>query len=162
LESRKYQLKQQIIEALKAKDNDLFSLLKSQWAHRFGVESLEELQNLEITPVHTPITDQNKKKNEQSQDRLFDVDEKNSKNDDDSKEIESKKEPQKAVRPNDLGNEKFFEIKSNELINKENYKNKINNKVIENKNVQKIDALVPLPPKPKYSYLNKWLFRSYS
>ena len=52
LESRKYQLQQQIIEALKANDNDLYSLLKSQWAHRFGVESLEELKNLDITLIN--------------------------------------------------------------------------------------------------------------
>ena len=48
--SRKYQLQQQIIEALKANDDDLYSLLKSQWAHRFGVESLEELTSLDLNP----------------------------------------------------------------------------------------------------------------
>ena len=48
LESRKYQLQRQIIEALKSKDSDLYSLLRSQWAHRFGVESLEELKNLDL------------------------------------------------------------------------------------------------------------------
>ena len=52
MESRKYQLQKQIIEALKANDDDLYSLLKSQWAHRFGVESLEELKNLDLTNLN--------------------------------------------------------------------------------------------------------------
>jgi len=52
LESRKDQLQKQIIEALKANDNDLYSLLKSQWAHRFGVESLEELKNLDLSQLN--------------------------------------------------------------------------------------------------------------
>ena len=52
LESRKYQLQKQIIEALEANDNDLYSLLKSQWAHRFGVESLEELKSLDFNELN--------------------------------------------------------------------------------------------------------------
>jgi len=51
LESRKYQLQKQIIEALKANDNDLYALLRSQWAHRFGVESLEELKSLDLNEL---------------------------------------------------------------------------------------------------------------
>ncbi len=62
MESRKYQLQKQIIEALKANDNDLSVLLKSQWAHRFGVESLEELKSLDLTLVNknTIIEDNHK------------------------------------------------------------------------------------------------------
>ena len=52
MESRKYLLQQQIIEALKANDDDLYSLLKSQWAHRFGVESLEELKSLDLNDLN--------------------------------------------------------------------------------------------------------------
>ena len=52
LESRKYQLKKQIIEALEANDNDLYTLLKSQWAHRFGVDSLEELKSLDLKQLN--------------------------------------------------------------------------------------------------------------
>ena len=52
MESRKYQLQKQIIEALEANDDNLYSLLKSQWAHRFGVESLDELKNLDLNPEH--------------------------------------------------------------------------------------------------------------
>ena len=65
MESRKYQLKQQIIEAIKASDSDLFSLLKSQWAHRYGVESLEELENLDLTILNQKTTNEDNKKNDQ-------------------------------------------------------------------------------------------------
>ena len=67
MESRKYQLQKQIIEALKANDNDLYSLLKSQWAHRFGVESLEELKSLELNQSNqnpTNVDLDNKKTNQ--------------------------------------------------------------------------------------------------
>ena len=52
MESRKYQLRKQIIEAQKANNNDLYFLLKSQWAHRFGVESLDELNNLDLKDLN--------------------------------------------------------------------------------------------------------------
>ena len=58
MESRKYQLQKQIIEALKANDNDLYSLLKSQWAHRFGVDSLEELKSLELNQKPNNVDNQ--------------------------------------------------------------------------------------------------------
>ena len=58
MESRKDQLQQQIIEALRANDKDLYSLLRSQWAHRFGVESLEELKNLDLTPENQKPTNE--------------------------------------------------------------------------------------------------------
>ena len=62
MESRKSQLQKQITEALKANDNDLYSLLKSQWAHRFGVDSLEELKSLDLEQLdQTPNNVDNQK-----------------------------------------------------------------------------------------------------
>ena len=71
MESRKDQLKKQIIEALKANDNDLYSLLKSQWAHRFGVESLEELKNLKLNHVKPTPDNEDNQKIDQSKDSFF-------------------------------------------------------------------------------------------
>ena len=88
MESRKYQLQKQIIEALKANDNDLYSLLKSQWAHRFGVESLEELKNLDLTLLNQKTTNQDNQKIDQSEVYCLKDDKKNSIKDDDNKEKE--------------------------------------------------------------------------
>jgi hypothetical protein len=60
----------------------------------------------------------------------------------------------------ELDNKELFEIKSNVLSAKDNYDVKIINEVRDNKITPKVEALIPLPPKPKYSYLNKWLLRS--
>ena len=74
MDSRKDKLQKQIIEALKANDNDLYSLLKSQWAHRFGVESLDELEKLDLKKLnHNPIDDENQI-NDQLKDDSFMVD----------------------------------------------------------------------------------------
>ncbi len=179
MESRKYQLQKQIIEALKANDNDLYSLLKSQWAHRFGVESLEELknldlsqlnqnpsnlsnqkidqsqENLDLSQLNQPSSDLSNQKIDQSQENSFEGDKEIILEDDDNKGkgIESKK----FESPKD-DNDEAFKIKSYEIVNKESIGSKATNSFKEI-NQNEIEALIPLPPKPKYSYLKKWLLR---
>ena len=155
MESRKYQLQKQIIEALKANDNDLYSLLKSQWAHRFGVESLEELKNLDLSQSNQNPSDLSNQKIDQSQEKSFEGDKEIILEDDDNKEkgIESKK----FESPKD-DNDEAFKIKSYEIVNKESIGSKATNSFKEI-NQNEIEALIPLPPKPKYSYLKKWLLR---
>ncbi len=148
MESRKDQLQKQIIEALKAKDNDLYSLLKSQWAHRFGVESLDELKNLDLTNVDENPPNQDNQKNDQSQDHLSEVE----------KEITN--EVKTAVKSVEIENKESFEIKSFEKLDQDTYENKAINNIWNNKNLPKVKALIPLPPKSKYGFLKKWLFRS--
>ena len=160
MESRKYQLKQQIIEAIKASDNDLFSLLKSQWAHRYGVESLEELEKLDLTISNQKTTNEDNKKNDQLKNYVSDVDNEVSIKDEDQKETEIINDTDKVVKSVDLDNKELFEIKSNVLSDKDNYDVKNINEVRDNKITPKVEVLIPLPPKPKYSYLNKWLLRS--
>ena len=155
MESRKYQLQKQIIEALKANDNDLYSLLKSQWAHRFGVESLEELKNLDLSQLNQNPSDLSNQKIDQPQENSFEGNKEIILEDDDNKGkgIESKK----LESPKD-DNDEAFKIKSYEIVNKESIGSKAANSFKEiNKN--EIEALIPLPPRPKYSYLNKWLLR---
>ena len=155
MESRKYQLHKQIIEALKANDNDLYSLLKSQWAHRFGVESLEELKNLDLSQLNQNPSDLSNQKIDQSQENSFEGDKEIILEDDDNKGkgIESKK----FESPKD-DNDEAFKIKSYEIVNKESIEKKATNSFKEI-NQNEIEALIPLPPKPKYSYLKKWLLR---
>ena len=154
MESRKYQLQKQIIEALKANDNDLYSLLKSQWAHRFGVESLEELKNLDLSQLNQNPSDLSNQKIDQSQENSFEGDKEIILEDDDKgKGIESKK----FESPKD-DNDEAFKIKSYEIVNKESIGIKATNSFKEI-NQNEIEALIPLPPKPKYSYLKKWLLR---
>ena len=160
MESRKYQLKQQIIEAIKASDSDLFSLLKSQWAHRYGVESLEELENLDLTILNQKTTNEDNKKNDQLKNYVSDVDNEVSIKDDNQKETEMINDTDKVIKSVDLDNKELFEIKSNVLSDKDNYEVKTINEVRDYKITPKVEALIPLPPKPKYSYLNKWLVRS--
>ena len=155
MESRKYQLQKQIIEALKANDNDLYSLLKSQWAHRFGVESLEELKNLGLSQSNQNPSELSNQKIDQSQEKSFEGDKEIILEDDDNKGkgIESKK----FESPKD-DNDEAFKIKSYEIVNKESIGSKVTNSFKEI-NQNEIEALIPLPPKPKYSYLKKWLLR---
>ena len=160
MESRKDQLKKQIIEALKAKDTDLDSLLKSQWAHRFGVESLEELKNLDLTLVNKKTIKEDNQKNDQSENDFFEVDKENSIKDDDNKQKEITNEPEKLVNSIEVDKQESLKIKSSEIVNKVNHEKKSINTIMENKNPPKLEALIPLPPKPKYSFLRKWLLRS--
>ncbi len=161
MESRKYQLQKQIIEALKANDNDLYSLLKSQWAHRFGVESLEELKSLDLNQLNQNLTnvdadldvDVDNQKIDQSNEnpaegcKVISIEE----NDNQEKEIKNKE--LESIIDQDY---KAFKNKSYEVVDKES---KVINTVIDNKTNPEINALIPLPPKPKYSYLKKWLLR---
>ncbi len=155
MESRKYQLQKQIIEALKANDNDLYSLLKSQWAHRFGVESLEELENLDLSQLNQNPSNLSNQKIDQSQENSFEGDKEIIPEEDDDKEkgIESKR----VESPKD-DNDEAFKIKSYEIVNKESNGIKAT-KSFKEINQNEIEALIPLPPKPKYGYLKKWLLR---
>ena len=155
MESRKYQLQKQIIEALKANDNDLYSLLKSQWAHRFGVESLEELKNLDLSQLNQNPSNLSNQKIDQPQENSYEGNKEIILEDDDNKGkgIESKK----FESPKD-DNDEAFKIKSYEIVNKESIGRKATNSFKEI-NQNEIEALIPLPPKPKYSYLKKWLLR---
>ena len=153
MESRKYQLQKQIIEALKANDNDLYSLLKSQWAHRFGIESFEELKNLDLSQLNQNPSNLSNQKIDQPQEDSFEGDKEIILEDDDDKGkgIESKK----FESPKD-DNDEAFKIKSYEIVNKESIGSKATSSFKEI-NQNEIEALIPLPPKPKYSYLKKWL-----
>ena len=155
MESRKDQLQKQIIEALKANDNDLYSLLKTQWAHRFGVESLEELKKTEEILVNKTSNNEDNQKNDQSKNNIFEVDKENLIKDDDNQEKEIRNET------NEVGNSLEVEgQKSYEIVDKENHEKKSINPMREYKKPPKVEALIPLPPKPKYSFLRKWLLRN--
>ena len=157
MESRKYQLQKQIIEALKANDNDLYSLLKSQWAHRFGVDSLEELKSLDLEQLNQTPNNVDNQKIDQSKENSFEGEKETSIKDDDnqSKEIINKEVDESVKDEND----KSFTITSYSIADKENDEDKTINQYKDNRSQPEIKALIPLPPKPKYSYLKKWLLR---
>ena len=157
MESRKYQLQKQIIEALKANDNDLYSLLKSQWAHRFGVDSLEELKSLDLEQLNQTPNNVDNQKIDQSKENSFEGEKETSIKDDDnqSKEIINKEVDESVKDEND----KSFTITSYSIADKENDEDKTINPYKESISQPEIKALIPLPPKPKYSYLKKWLLR---
>ena len=155
MESRKDQLQKQIIEALKANDNDLYSLLRTQWAHRFGVESLEELNKTEEILVNKTSNNENNDKNDQSGNNIFEVEKENLIKDDDNKEKEIRNETKKLVKPVEVDSPKSYEI-----VDKENNEKKSIPPISQYKSPPKVEALIPLPPKPKYSFLRKWLLTS--
>jgi len=160
LESRKYQLQNQIIEALKANDNDLYDLLKSQWAHRFGVESLEELKTLDLNQVNQQLSNEDNQKTDQPKDLTFEVDEEIPIKKEDNQKKEITNENKYVIKSDEFKNKESFEIKSYEIADKENHENKAIDPVRDNKSKTKFKALIPLPPQPKYGYLSKWLLRS--
>ena len=156
MESRKYQLQKQIIEAIKANDNDLYSLLKSQWAHRFGVESLEELKSSGLNELNQNLSNLNNQENDQSQENPVEVDKAISIKDDDNQEKEIKNKEVGSIVDE---NHQDFKIKSYQIDDKKKNKDKPIKPVKEHKTQPEIKALIPLPPKPKYGYLIKWLLR---
>ena len=160
LESRKDQLQKQLIEALNANDTDLYTLLKSQWAHRFGVESLEELKNLDLNQARQNSNNEDAQEINQTQDSFVDVDKEISIKDDENQNKETKNQTENLVKPVDFEKKESFESKSYEIVTKEKNSKTSMNLVREYKNPPKVEALIPLPPKPKYSYLRKWLLRS--
>ncbi len=160
MDSRKDQLQKQIIEAIKANDNDLYSLLKSQWAHRFGVESLEELENLDLKQLNQNSIDDDNYINNQSKDYSLMIDNEILIKEEDSQEKGVTNDTDKLVKPVEVENNQLFEIKSNEVVDRKNHENKSINSAREYISPPKVEPLIPLPPKPKYSYLRKWLPRS--
>ena len=159
MESRKYQLQKQIIEALKANDKELYSLLKSQWAHRFGVETLEELNKIDLSQGNDNPTNEDNQKIEKPQNDSFENDEVNSLKDDDMQEKEITNDSEIIDKSVEVENKESFKINSYEIVDKENHEKKATNTVIKYNNQPKVKALIPIPPKPKYSYLNRWLLR---
>ena len=156
MESRKYQLQKQIIEALESKDNDLYALLKSQWAHRFGVESLEELKNLDLDQQIQNLNNLDNKKIEKPQDISSDAEK--------ALHLKENGNQEKEIRVNELDstndkNDQAFRARPHQEVHEENNKIKKANSPIDNKSNIHIQALIPLPPKPKYSYLKKWLIK---
>ena len=160
MESRKDQLQQQIIEARKANDKDLYSLLRSQWAHRFGVESLEELKDLDLTLENQKPTNEDHQETDRSQDDLLQVDKEISIKNDENKDKETINDDKKVNMSVEIENKESFEIKPNEIFEKDNHEKKYINNYGEYKTPPKIETLIPLHPKPKYGYLKKWLQRS--
>ena len=156
MESRKYQLQNQIREALKSNNSDLYSLLKSQWAHRYGVESLEELRNLNLKEPNQNSTDLNNQIIDQSKENSFEVEKVIHKKVDDQIEKEIKNKELESV--NNDQNESL-NIKSYEIVNNEKLENTPQILVKQKTSNNDIKALIPLPPKPRYSYLKKWLIR---
>ena len=153
MEKKKYHLKKQIIEAVKAKDDSLFSLLKSQWAHRFGVESLEELENLDTNQFNQNIESSDDQKIDQSQHNFLDADKAiDENNHTQENEIKTNKFDSIEDKNNELNKIKSYKI--DDLVND---KSESSNKFKKNKDVVKV--LIPLPPKPKYGFLHKWLLR---
>ena len=160
MESRKNQLKKQIVEALKSNDRELYSLLKSQWAHRFGVESLEELNHLDSIKENLNLDEVVDQKIDQVKNNFVGNDLGVS-----FKENDIPINREELLEKNDTF---LNENKAREVVDPINYEanEKINNKVTiketvnlvsETKGVPQVQVLIPIPPKPKYSYLKRWL-----
>ena len=97
------------------------------------------------------------KKIDQSKENFFEGEKETSIKDDDnqSKEIINKEVDESVKDEND----KSFTITSYSIADKENDEDKTINPYKDSRSQPEIKALIPLPPKPKYSYLKKWLLR---
>ena len=163
MESRKDQLKKQLIEALNSNDNDLYALLKSQWAHRFGVESLEELKNLDLNPIDQNINNDDAQnidkleKNSFEDGQAISIKGNNDLSDNEEKQIT--KDVSKDIENKETYPMDSFEIKSKGIVDNEKYDKKTSVYSSEIKGISQVEKLIPLPPKPKYGFLRKWLLR---
>ncbi len=168
MENRKYQLQKQIVEALNTNNNELYALLKTQWAHRFGVESLVELDAIDLSLRNEDLIKGDIQKSDQVDDGLCKEDEISA--DKDNKDLVLGKEEnlsKESLKVNQLEDENpqvSFDMVMDEKVSKENVNIKTNEISIkssgfENTNTPKVEPLIPLPPKASYSYLEKWLIR---
>ncbi len=160
MESRKDKLQKQIIEAHKANDSELYSLLKSQWAHRFGVESLEELEYLDLSIANQDSIIGDNQKNDQSQNDFSEVGNEILIKDDSNKEKSMTNNNNKTLRTVDHGIQETHKIKTYEIPTKQKIDKKDIKPSKDYKGSPKVEKLIPLPPNPKYNYLKKWLLRS--
>ena len=160
MESRKDQLQKQIIEAHKASDNELYSLLKSQWAHRFGVESLEELEHLDLSISNEDSIDGDFQKNGLLQNDFSKVNNEIPIKNDGNKEKSMTNDTIKTVRTVDERIQESHKIKSYEISTTQKFDKKDINPAKDFKGPPKVEVLIPLPPNPKYNYLKKWLLRN--
>ena len=168
METRKYQLQKQIVEALNTNNNELYALLKTQWAHRFGVESLVELDDIDLSLRNEDLIKEDIEKNDQVDDDLSKEDETSSYKDDKDllvfKEENLSKEDIKGNGSEVENPQESFDIPMTENVYKENINIKttdtnIKNSGSENTKIPKVKPLIPLPPKARYSYLDKWLVK---
>ena len=160
MESRKYQLQKQIIEAQKAKNNDLYYLLKSQWAHRFGVESLEELEHLDLSISNQDPIDGGNQNNDQSQDYYSESSKEILIKDDGNKTYSMTNDNKQFVSAVNHVNKESHDVKPYEISSKQEVVKKDKNPSKDFKGSPKVEVLIPLPPNPKYNYFEKWLLRS--
>ncbi len=198
METRKYQLQKQIVEALNTNNNELYDLLKTQWAHRFGVESLVELDDIDLRIRNEALIKGDIPKNDQVDDVFCKEDETSfdkentdlivRKEENLSKEsvnniTESEEENRQAsfdiamdekisrenlniktTESEEENRQASFDISMDEKVSRESLNIKITDTNIktsgfENSNIPKVEPLIPLPPKARYSYLEKWLVR---
>ncbi|MBW3041475.1 hypothetical protein [Prochlorococcus marinus] len=157
MDSRKYQLQKQILEAFKAKDSELYTLLKSQWAHRFGVESLEELKNLDLNQMDQNLKNEDNQKIDPLQDLILEDAKEISTEDYDNQEKEITNQNIKLAESAEVEKKESSVNKSYEIVDKENSENIARIPLIDYKRAPEVKALIPLPPKPKYGYFKKWL-----
>ena len=161
MESRKDLLQKQITEALNANDTDLYSLLKSQWAHRFGVESLEELNNLDLDESTQALKKEDNQKVDESKNNILQDEEENSLRKDneffDTEEQHITKEYKESFVSTEIKSEDSLKSKSYKIDDNRNYKIQVIDNVTDAKSLPKVKPLIPLPPKPKYGFLVKWV-----
>ena len=116
---------------------------------------MEELNKTEEILVNKTSNNENNDKNDQSGNNIFEVEKEKLIKDDDNKEQEIINEIKKSVKPVEFDSQELYEI-----VDKENNEKKSINPISPYKNPPKVEALIPLPPKPKYSFLRKWLLSS--
>ena len=105
--------------------------------------------------VNKTSNNEDNDKNDQSENNIFEVEKENLIKEDDNKEKEIRNETKKVIMPVDVHSQESYEI-----VDKENNEKKSINPISQYKSPPKVEALIPLPPKPKYSFLRKWLLSS--
>ena len=137
-------------EALNASNDELFAVLKGQWVHRFGVDTLNEINYVaEINDLN----ESNRPAIENVTESVKDSKQVDLKSSNDQSNLEEKLN--RRVDQNDIVEISIEreEIKRNS--NENIYQKPIE---IENKKNSKVEPIIPIPPRPKLNYLRKWLY----
>ncbi len=139
-------------EALNASNDELVAVLKGQWVHRFGVNTLPDDQVLKSFS-DSSLDDKSSKE-------LL------------KEEIHPTSSQINVFSTNEL---KVSDMESPNIVEDKNTivedQDTVNNKISKSKQIEtstlniksnfekEIPKLIPNPPRPKYNYLRKWLYR---
>ena len=128
----------------------------------YTTHQMNKLKNLDLYQVNQNPVNEDNQKVDQGVDYILEEAQSISKKEDNNQKKEITTENNQVIESVEVGKKESFENQSYEILDTKKNINTgiIPHAVIEYKKTPEVKALIPLPPKPKYGYLKKWLLRN--